>query len=798
MDTLRQHLKIAVRSLLRSPGLLLVATLSLALGISVNTTIFSAVDVFLVRPLPYPEPDDLYQVWTTNQERGWEQSSISPPDFLDWRRESRTLDIAAETGSSFNLTGAERPERLNAVRVSSNFFRVVGINPALGRTFRPDEEQIGNDRVVVISHSFWQTHLAADPQVINRTLTLNGTAHSIVGVMPADFRFGSPTIQLWAPLGLTGKEARDSHSFEVIARAREGVTLESARAEMVGIAKRLESAYPESNRGSSVFIHTLKQELFDEGFWTASLICTVAVAFVLLIACANVANLMLVRAASREREIAVRTALGAGRGRIIGQLLTESLMLALAGGAFGLLLSFWGVKILVGMMPAWFPMVDQIGISGRVLIYTAAITLGSGLLFGLAPALQAARPNLTTSLREGSRGSTVGSRRGRLRNSLVITEIALALVLMISAGLLVKSAIGLQTVPLGFRTDSILTMRVSLPEDVYPDTTRVAEFYQRVLGRIKAMPTVDDAGAGRCIPMSCGTATYYSLESQPEPEPDRRPVVEYRSVTPGYLSTLGMQIVRGRGFEDSDRQGAPRVVLINEAFARKHWPDGQPLGERLRFSGGSREIVGVVTDVREFGPDDEVEPMVYFAEYQEGERGMALLVKSGADPAVLIPALRTEVWAVDPTLPVFDVQTMQDRLTDALGGDLILSKLLGFFAVAALLLAVIGVYGVMAYSVSQRTQEMGIRMAIGAQRADILRLIVRQGVTLAAIGLGIGLVIALAVTRSLSMFLHGVSAFDAQTFLVVTVSLAASAMAASYGPAMRATRVDPQVALRTE
>ncbi|MEX2281881.1 MAG: ABC transporter permease [Gemmatimonadota bacterium] len=798
MDTLRQHLKIAARSLLRSPGLLLVATLSLALGISVNTTIFSAVDVFLVRPLPYPEPDRLFQVWTTNQERGWEQSSISPPDFLDWRRESRALDIAAEAGSSFNLTGAERPERLNAVRVSDNFFRVIGINPALGRTFRADEERAGNDRVVIVSHAFWQTHLAADPRAINRTLILNGTAHTVIGVMPSDFRFGSPDIQLWAPLGLTGEEKRDSRYFEVIARGRAGTTLESARAELTGITKRLEAAYPESNRGNGVFLHTLKRELFDEGFWTASLICTVAVAFVLLIACANVADLLLVRAASREREIAVRTALGAGRARIAGQLLTESLMLALAGGALGLVFSYWGVKILVGMMPSWFPMVDQIGISARVLIYTALITLGSGLMFGLAPALQAARPNLTTALREGSRGSTVGSRRGRLRNSLVISEIALALVLMISAGLLVKSAIGLQRVPLGFRTDSLVTMRVSLPLATYPDTTRVAEFYQRVLARIEALPPVDHAAAVRCIPLSCGMGTYYSVESEPEPEPDRRPVVQFRAITPGYLATLGLRIVQGRAFGETDRSGAPRVALVNETFARKHWPDGQPVGQRLRFAAGHREIVGVVTDTREFGPDEDVPPMVYFPQYQEGERAMALMVKSGADPAELVAALRAEVWAVDASLPVYDVQTMDDRLQNALGGDLILSKLLGFFAVAALILAVIGVYGVMAYSVSQRTQEMGIRMAIGAQRTDILRLVVRQGVVLASIGLGIGLAIALAVTRTLSLFLHGVSAFDLQTFVVVTLSLAGAALAASYGPAMRATRVDPQVALRTE
>jgi putative ABC transport system permease protein len=798
MDTVRQQLRFATRSLLRSPAMMSVAVLSLALGISVNTTIFSAVDVFLIRPLPYPQPDRLLQVWTTNELRGGRQSDVSPPDFIDWRRESRTLDLAAETDASFNLSGAERPERLTGARVSENFFRVIGVLPAQGRAFRPDEERAGNDRVVIVSHAFWQTQLAADPRVINTTITLNGTAHTVIGVMPADFRFGPPALQIWAPLGLSGDEQRSSRYFEVIARVREGATLESARAELSGIAKRLESAYPESNRGSGVFVHRLKDELFDEGFRTASTICTVAVAFVLLIACANVANLMLVRAAAREREIAVRTALGAGRGRIVAQLLTESLLLAVAGGALGLLLSVWGVRILVGMMPNWFPMVDQIGISGRVLIYTAAMALGSGLVFGLAPALQAAKPNLSTALREGSRGSTVGTARGRLRNSLVITEIALALVLMISAGLLVKSAVVLQRVPLGFSTDSIITMRVSLPQAEYKDTARVVQFYERLIARVGALPGVTAVGAGRCVPMTCGSGTPYSLESEPEPEADRRPIVQFRSITPGYLAALNVPVVRGRDFGTADRTGAPRVVLINEALARKHWPGSDPIGQRLRFSSGPREIVGVVADTREFGPDDDVPPMVYFSEYQEGEAGMALLVRSGSATATLIPALRNEVSALDGSLPVFDIRTMEEVLTNTLGGDLILAKLLGFFAFAALVLSVIGVYGVMAYSVSQRTQEMGIRMAIGAQRRDILRLVVRQGLKLATIGLSIGLVIALMVTRTLGLFLINVSVFDVQTFAVVTTSLAAAALAASYGPALRATRVDPQTALRVD
>lgn len=798
METLRQNLKFAFRSLVRSPGLLLVATLSLGLGIGVNTTIFSAVDVFLIRPLPYADADRLVQVWSTNRERGWNAVNVSAPDYLDWRRDSRTLELAAYRGASFDLSGLEQPQRLSAQRVAPNFFRVLGVAPERGRTFAESEEQSGSDRVVLVSHAFWQSQLAADPQVVGRTLQLNGTAHTIVGVMPATFTFGSPQNQIWAPLGLTGTETRDQRNLAVIARVRPGATLESARAELEGIASRLEQTFPAANRSIGARVLTLREELFDEHFYTASAICTVAVAFVLLIACANVANLMLVRAGAREREIAVRTALGAGRGRIAGQLLTESVLLAFIGGIAGLLFSIWGIKLLVGMMPAWFPMRDNIEMSSRSLLYTAVVTLGAGILFGLAPALQASRPNLTRSLREGSRGSTAGSRRGRLRSALVISELAMALVLMISAGLLVKSAIGLQRTPLGFDPDQLITLRVALPAAEYPDTARVVGFYERVLERLRALPPVQHAAALRCIPMTCGMGTAYSVAGQAEPEADRRPETQYRSVTPGFVETMGMRIVRGRDLNQRDAIGAPRVMLINETLAKRHWADSDPIGQRLIFDSGPREIVGVTTDVREWGPDEEVPPMVYLPQYQEGERAMAILLRSNAEIESLLPLLRAEVWAVDPRLPVFDVRTMRDVLRDVLGGDLILAKLLGFFAFAALFLAVLGVYGVMAYSVAQRTQEMGVRMAIGAQRRDILNLVVRQGSMLAAIGLGIGLVIALAVTRFLSLFLHGVSAFDPAIFLGVTLTLTASALAASFFPARRATRVDPLIALRSE
>jgi putative ABC transport system permease protein len=640
--------------------------------------------------------------------------------------------------------------------------------------------------------------LGGAPEVVGRDLSLNGTAHTVIGVLDPDFQFDSPQTQLWAPLGLTGAETRNNRNISVIGRLRPGATVESAGAELSGIASQLQQSFPETNKSQSTRVLTLRDELFDEHFKTASAICTVAVAFVLLIACANVANLLLVRASAREREIAVRTALGAGRRRIAGQLLTESVLLALLGGLAGLIFSVWGIKILVGMMPAWFPFRDNIELSQRTMLYTLVVTLGSGVLFGLAPALEATRPNLTRALRDGSRGSTAGTRRGRLRSTLVVSEIALALVLMISAGLLVKSAVGLQTTPLGFDTENIVTLRVAPREAEYPDSARVIAFYQALLLRLRGVPGLDNVAAARCAPLTCGMATPYSVIGQPEVEPDKRPVAQFRSITPGLLETLRIGVLRGRDFTDRDRLDATRVMLINETLARRHWANVNPVGQHVLFDTGAREIVGVVKDVREWGPDEEAPAVMYFPEYQTAERGMTIIARSGSSLDQLLPVLRAEIRAVDPNLPIFDVRTMTDILRDHLGGDMILTKLLAFFAVAALFLAVLGVYGVMAYSVSQRTQEMGVRMAIGAQRADILRLIVRQGGILAGIGLGIGLLISLAVTRGLSLFLHGVSAFDPAVFVGVSVALALSALAASVFPARRATHVDPLIALRAQ
>ena len=798
IDSFLQNVRIAVRSLLRSPALLMVASLSLALGIGVNTTIFSAVDVFLIRPLPYPDEDRILQVWGTNRERGANHTSTSPADYHDWRERSRTIELAAYRGASFNLRGTEQPERVVATRVSSNFFRVLGISPALGRAFTDDEEAAGRDQVVIVSHAFWQTQLAGNPRVVGETLILNGAPHTVVGVMPRTFEFGSSEVQMWAPLGVKPDEARDARSLQVIGRLRGEATESVAAAELEQIAKQLEQTFPATNRGMGARVIKLRDEMFNEYFRAASMICTVAVGFVLLIACANVANLMLVRAGAREREIAVRTALGAGRQRIAAQLLIESLVLAVIGGALGLVFSIWGIRALVGMMPPWFLLLSEIRLSPRVLLYTAGITLGSGVLFGLAPALRASRPDLTSTLRDGTRNATIGTRRGRLRNTLVVAEIALALVLMISAGLLVKSSIALQTVPLGLRLDSLLMMRVALPESDYPDSARVAAFYEAAVARVRAIPGVAGASAGRCIPMTCGIGRPYTVAGRPEAEKDRRPVTQVRSALPDYFQTVGIELRRGRLLTAEDRRDSRAVAVINETLARKHWESGNPIGEQLVFDDGPREIVGVVSDVREWGPDEAAPPMIYVPHAQESDRAMAIFLRTGVPTETIVREVRGAIAGLDANLPVSDFQTREQLLENVMGGDLVLTRLLAFFAVAALVLAVIGVYGVMAYSVSQRTAEMGIRMAIGAQRADILRLVVRQGSTIAGLGLGIGLLGALLATRGLSLFLHGVSAFDLLTFAGVSLTLGLAALLASYLPALRATRVDPLIALRYE
>ena len=799
MEGLLKDLQFALRSLAKRPALFAVATLSLALGISANTVIFAAIDAYLIRPLPYPKPDQLVQLWTTNLTRGWRRVTTSPPDFADLRAASRTTEIAALTGGSYNLSGGDRPERLVGSRVSANFFDVMGVRPVVGRTFASEDEQTGAGRSVVLSHAFWQRRFAASRTIVGQTLLLDGAPYTVVGIMPKEFKFPSTGIDVWTPLVRSGSESRDARYLQLYGRVKDGVTLDGARTELASIMKRLAEQFPE-NTGNGVNVLQLHRAIYNEQFHRGATISMVAVVFVLLIACANVANLLLARATGRARELALRTALGAARGRLLQQLLTESVVLALAGGILGVVLSIWGVKAFVSIIPPDFARTETIALDARALLFTLGVSLAAGIVFGLAPALHGTSDNLNGALREGGRGATMGSRRNRLGAMLVVAEISLALVLLISAGLLIKGSILMQRVDLGFSPDGVLTTRVSLPESQYPDSARVIAFHDQLLARLRQTPGVDAAGATSDLPFEGGSGTTYSIDGAPKPEAGKEPFAEFKAIAPGYLDAMRLRLLSGRDFAGQDRLGSPLVVLASETFVKKHWPNGNAIGQRVILGANPtpREIVGIVHDSRDNGPDDEPPMMLYVPALQRASRNLAYTVRSSMAPSTLTATVRDVLAKVDPTLPLYSVRTMSEVMEIERRGEQIMPRLLGVFGAVALLLAIMGVYGVMSYSVSQRTQEMGVRMALGAQRTDILRLVLRQGGLLTLIGMIVGLALSAGATRALSFFLFGVSAYDPLIFGGVTASLTAAALLATFIPARRAVRVDPLVALRND
>jgi putative ABC transport system permease protein len=797
MDNLLQDIKYAWRSLRQAPGVFLVASLSLALGVAVNVTIFAGVDILLLRPLDYPNAARLVQVWSDNRERDWDQSSVSLADVVDWRKQSTTLSIAAYQGGNYNMADGDRPERVDGLRVSPNFFSLLGTSPAKGRFFNADEETPGRGRVVVLDHRFWKGRFNSDSSVVGKSIRLDGEGYTIVGILPEHFRFGDLN-DIYTPLEIGADPSRADHNYEVIGLLKPGGTLERANTELVSITKRLAELYPASNLGMGAHALMLQDEVVEETPRQAGVICMVAVMFVLLIACAKVANLLLARAAGRNRELAVRSALGAARTRLIRQMLTESLMLAAAGGALGLVLSIFGIKWLTTLIPGDFPRIEYLALDGRVLLYGFLMILVAGVAAGIAPAFQVTRGSLTEPLKDGGRGGSMGLKHGKLRSSLVVAEISLALVLLISAGLLIKASLKLSHTDMGFDPEHALTFAVTLSEKEYPDTLQVRTVQEQLQARLAALPGVTAVGAVTRLPMSGGSGTYYHVEGEPVPEEGRRPVLQYRDATPGYLASMKIQMARGREFTEADREGAPKVLVINETLAARHWPKGDAIGHRLVFTSGSYEIVGIVKDVREFGPDDPAPALAYFSTSQFFVRTLRYVVRTSGDPTLITPKVREEVQAAARDLPPYAIRTLVEHVDLELQGDRIMPKLLGVFGAIALLLAVIGVYGVMAYSVSQRTQELGIRRALGAEGKDIVRLVLRQGGTLAGLGAVIGLGLSFAATKSLSTFLFGVSAFDPFVFGGVTSALVAAAVIASLIPARRATRVDPLVALRND
>ena len=823
METLIQDLRFGIRLLLKNPGFSAVAILALALGIGANTAIFSVVDAVLFRPLPFDRPERLVAIWEWDLKKGEDHDSVMAGNFLDWKSRSQIIEaMSAHAGGSVNLTGLAEPERIRAARVSAGLFPLLGVQPEIGRVFFPDEDQPGNQRVAVLSNSLWKSRFGGDREVVGRSVTLNNEHYEVVGVMPAGFALPlNEESKIWTPLVFTHEEValRNNHYLNVLGRLKPGASMEQARAEMASIAAQLEKDFPKSNEGTGAALFPLHSEVVGD-VRKALLIFLGAVAFILLIACANVANLSLARAAARQREIAVRVALGASRWRLVRQMLIESVVLGLAGGAAGLLLALWGIEFLsAAAQQMSVPRARSIGLDGRVLLFTFAASIVTGLLFGSVPALQASKPDLNDALKEGGRSS--GSlRRNRTRNLLVISEMALAFVLLAGAGLLINSFLKLRAVDPGLKPDNVLTMNISLPRQKYSQPEQVITFHRQLLERVAAVPGVECAGTVTALPYAGSTNSFgYTIESPVSGDQTESIVSQLASAD--FFRALGIPIVAGREFNDRDIDGAPSVVMVSDSLARRYWPDQDPLGRRVKW--GNKEfrspwmtVVGVVGDVRQRGLDTAPPPTIYVPNLQLGDpiktlvgvslrdlmtsdaRSIDLVARSASGVADLSNALRAAVWTVDPNQPVTRVKTMEQVLDDTMVVQRFTTWLLTGFAGIALALAAAGIYGVISYSVTQRTHEIGIRMALGAEQRDILKLVVGQGMIPALIGLGIGVAGAIALTRFMTSLLFNVSVTDPITFGVIGFLLLIVAVAACYLPARRAASVDPMNALKYE
>jgi putative ABC transport system permease protein len=712
--------------------------------------------------------------------------------------------MAAMAPESFNLTGEGEPERFDGRRVSGNLFSLLGVEPQLGRALLSSEDQPGRGQVVILSYGLWQRRFAADKAIIGKPVTLNGKSFTVVGVMPRGFQLPSFKDQLWIPLAFDSKEAasRGNHYLEVIARLKPGVSIKQARAEMGTIALRLQQQYPEDNTRIGITLVPLHEQVVGD-IKPALLLLLGAVGFVLLIACANVANLLLARAAVRQKEIALRLALGAGRSRLTRQFLAESLLLATLGGGFGLLLALLGLDILKTFIPATISQAQVISIDGRVLVFTVFVSLVTGMVFGLAPATQASNLNLNVTLKEGGRDSSAGSRGNRMRNGLVVVETAVSFVLLIGAGLLINSFIHLRNLDPGFRVDHLLTMKIQLPELKYPDQARRSSFYTEITRRVQTLPGVQSAAIASNLPLTYdGDSILIATEGRADPPPDQRRDVVTRVVGPRYFETMGIALVAGREFTEKDKEDSPWGVVISEMTARYFWPGENPIGKRLKPGTSAstsrwREVIGVAEDVRQ--NDFVAEPKLQmYLTYEQADwfAPNALVVRTSVDPLSLGPAVRRTVWEIDKDQPVSDIRSMEDIVSEAVARQRFSMLLLGIFASLALFLAAVGIYGVMSYSVAQRTREIGIRMALGAQRSDVLKMTIRHGLQLVFVGVVIGLAAAFVLTRVMSSLLFGVSATDPITFVAIPLLLMSVALLASYIPALRSMKIDPMVALR--
>jgi len=803
MQALWQDLRYGARMLLRKPDFTLIAVLMLALGISGNTAIFSVVNAVLLRPLPLKDPERLMLVLETKLPQ-FPESTASPGNFLNWKAQNTVFEqLVATNNSSFNLVGTGDPERLRGMFVSDGFFTLLGATPQLGRDFLPEEDRAGRNFVVMLSHGLWQRRFGGDPNIVNQAITLNGQSYTVIGVMPASFRYGGRNLDLWTPMAFTAQQAQNhgGHFLSVVGRLKSGVTVEQARTEMTAIAGRLATQYPNANAGWGVKLGPML-EFAVRGIKPALLVLLGAVAFVLLIACANVANLLLARAAGRQKEIAIRTAMGAGRWRIVRQLLTESLLLSLVGGAIGLLLAQWGMDLLLKLAPQNLPRMSGVSLDGRALGFTAAITLLTGVIFGLVPALQASKPNLNEVMKDAGRGSTEGGQRQFIRGALVVLEVASALVLLVGAGLMIKSFWRLQKVDPGFNPDNALMASIALPRRKFPEADQQAAFYKQLIENVSTLPGVQAVGASNDIPLS-GSNTIFGFEIQGRPQ---QPAgagqsTNYFAVSADYFKAMGIPLLRGRVFTEQDTKNTTRVAVINETMAKRFFPGEDPIGQRIHITNGPttyREIVGIVGDVKQSGLDQDTPLQTYEPYTQQPFTNMSLVTRASGDPTGLSAAIRNQVLQIDKEQPVFSIATLDRLVSTSIAQQKFSMLLLGVFAAVAMVLAAVGIYGVLSYAVTQRTHEIGIRMALGAGRAAVLRLVVGHGMTLTLIGIAAGLAAAFLLTRLMSTLLFGVSATDPLTFSLIALLLLTIALLACWIPARRATKVDPMIALRSE
>jgi len=812
-ETLAQDIRYGARMLAKHKAFTSIAVITLALGIGANTAIFSVVNELLLRPLPYGNAERIVTVWEVTP-GGRHQNTTSRANFRAWRAQNSSFEhIAAFTDQRLNLTGSGEPEELSVQFTTPEFFKILGVEPILGRTFLPEDDKGDSPPVAVLSYGLWQRRFGGQTNLVGQPITLSGIKFTVIGVMPPSFQFhikqrsgtGRPA-ELWTilPMPVGGAENERGRFLGAVARLKDGVNVDQAAADVRTIEARLSEETPEFNKNYSAEVLPLREQFFGN-VRRPLLLMLGAVGFVLLIACANVANLLLSLATSREKEIALRAALGARRTRIVRQLLTESLLLALFGSVLGLGFAWLGIKALVAISPRDLVSFQGVGLNFTVLAWTLGVSILTGIIFGLAPALHISRLNLNDSLKDGGKsesGQASGSRR--LRNALVVSEIALAVVLLASAGLLIRSFVRLQQVDRGFATDNILTMVIRLPEARYPQDPQLVQFFSQALERVRQLPTVRSAGMVNFLPLygGLGSNTGFKILGQPEPPPGQGPGTDVRVADSGYFNALGIPLLRGRNFSDSEQREAKRVILINEALARKHFPNQDPIGQRLDVGMFEKptpaEIIGVVGNVRYDSLIDEAPPAVYFPHPDLAYPFMTLVVRTDGDPAAIAPAVQREIRSLDPNQPVSDVRTMDQVMSEWVARSRFNTLLLGLFAGLATLLSAVGIFGVMNYSVALRTRELGLRLAVGAQPRQVLLLVLKQGLVLTIVGVVLGLAAAFALTRLLSGLLFGVAAVDVTTFTTISLFLVVVSLLACYLPARRAMRIDPLSALRYE